>query len=492
MIKLSIFFVLLFPLFLFRVNCDDDAPETDYDESAVETKHFFHLCSLNHTMVPDDNYCNCDVVPSPVIGRPAIKIDCWLSDGVTNLTNEAFKADKLPANTVSLILSYQSFTEIPAFEGSGLIELDMSNNLISIIKEFNFFKIKSLERLDLSYNQISEVEVNAFTSLSLLHYVDLSDNHLVIIPANSFMPLTTIKTLKLSGNQGFGRIMGKEAVNSSLALMYQQLGVSIDLKSLEMERCNLSAINLIIGRGLEHLNLGFNDIKELSKLDIPPNVKKIELSGNPLNNLKAFSLSHVYNLQEIIMEDMPLLGHVDENSFYGLSKLHHVSFEGSKNLSFFHHFSFNTENDKNLELKILNLRGCNIRTLNDELKTVFSHLEQLHLDGNPFNCDCDIQWIKKIDLETEIRCYKPPEFQGKLLNEIEDKEMKCSRTSIFMRKLINSLILLTLLIGCSLAIWCFFRQLSPRTRRRQFQKVGPESPYQRVTIEPNRAEYSIQ
>ena len=490
MMKSTIIFVFLLTIFLFNVNCDD-APEADYDESGATMTAFTQLCSLNHTMVDDDKFCNCDVVPSPVIGRPAITIDCTLSEGVTNLTNEVFKAEKIPANAISLVLSYQLFTEIPLFEG-GLKELDMSNNLISIIKEFNFFKIKSLEKLDLSYNQISEVEVNAFASLSLLHYLDLTGNHLVIVPANTFMPLTTLKTLKLSNNEGFGRVMGKDAVNSSLALMYQQLGVSIDLKSLEMARCNLSKINLIAGRGLEHLDLGFNDITEFSKLEITPNVKRLKLSGNPARVLKAYSLSHLYNVEEVILEDMPLLGQVDEYSLYGLHKLKHLSFEGSKNLSSFHSSAFSTKDESNLELKVLNLRGCNLRGLDSSLESVFLGLEKLHLDGNPFNCDCDLQWIKEIHIETDLRCYKPPEFEGKLLSEIEEKEMKCSEMSRFMRKVVNSLILLTLLIGCSLAIWCFFRQLSPRTRRKQFQKVGPESPYQRVTIEPNRAEYSLQ
>lgn len=487
--KSSLIFVLLFATLLFRVNCDD-APEADYDESRDVPKTFTQLCSSNHTMVDDDKYCNCDVVPSPVIGRPAIQIDCTLSDGVTNLTNEVFKAEKLPANAISLVLSYQLFTYIPSFEG-GLVELDMSNNLISIVKEFNFFKIKTLEKLDLSYNQISEVEVNAFTSLSLLHYLDLTGNRLVIVPANTFMALTTLKSLKLSSNEGFGRIMGKDSVNSSLALTYQQLGVSIDLKRLEMARCNLTQINLMSGRGLEHLNLGFNDISDFSKLEVPPNVKKLELSGNPIENLKAYSLSHVYNLQELIMEDMPFLGQVNEYSLYGLSKLNYLSLEGSKNLSFFHAFAFSVENNGNLELKSLNLRGCNLRTLDSSLKNVIVGLEELHLGGNPFNCDCDLQWIKEVNIEADIRCYKPSEFQGILLKDIEEKQMKCGKMSIFMRKLVNSLILLVLLIGCSLAIWFFFRQLSPTTRRKQFQKVGPESPYQRVTIEPNRAEYSL-
>lgn len=489
--KSPIYSVLLCLTFSFRIYCDD-APETEGDSvSAVTTNIFTQLCSSNHTMVDDDNFCNCDVVPSPVIGKPAIKIDCTLSNGVTNLTNEVFKAEKLPANAVSLILSYQLFTSIPTFEG-GLIELDMSNNLISVIKEFNFFKIKSLEKLDLSYNQISEVEVNAFTSLSLLHYLDLTGNRLVIVPANTFMPLTTLETLKLSQNEGFGRIMGKDAVNSSLALMYQQLGVTIDLKTLEMERCNLSRINLMVGRGLEHLNLGFNEIEDLTKLDISPNLGKLDLSGNPVRDFKAYSLNHIYNLKELIMEDMPYLGIVDEYSLYGLYKLTHVTFEGSKNLSTFHRFAFSVDTDENLKLKILNLRGCNLRSLDSFLKNFFVGLEELHLDGNPLNCDCDLKWLKEVELETNGHCFKPQELLGRLLSEIEEKEMKCSKTSMFMTKLVNSLILLTLLIGCSLAIWCFFRQLSPRTRRKQFPKVGPESPYQRVTIEPNRAEYSLQ
>lgn len=487
--KFAILFVVLFIILSTSVNCDDE-PEADYDDSGAVPRSFTHLCSLNHSLVSDDNFCNCDVVPSPVIGRPAMKIDCTLSDGVTNLTNEAFKAEKLPANTISLILSYQMFVEIPSFEG-GLIELDMSNNMISIIKEFNFFKIKSLEKLDLSYNQISEVEVNAFNGLSMMHYLDLSGNRLVIVPANTFMPLATLKTLKLSGNEGFGRIMGKDAVNSSLALMYQQLGVTIELKNLEMARCNLSKINLMNGRGLDHVNLGFNEFVDFAKLELPPNVKKVELSGNPARFLKEYSLSHLYNIHELILEDMPLLGHVDEYSLYGLSKLNRLSLEGSKNLSSFHPFAFSPENDESIGLKILNLRGCNLRTLNVSLKEIFTGLDELHLDGNPFNCDCDLQWVKELHIETDIHCNKPEEFKGMLLREIEEKDMKCSRMSLFMRKLINSLILLVLLIGCSLAIWCFFRQLSPRTRRKQFQKVGPESPYQRVTIEPNRAEYSL-
>lgn len=194
------------------------------------------------------------------------------------------------------------------------------------------------------------------------------------------------------------------------------------------------------------------------------------------------------------MEDMPFLSDVGEYSLFGLPKLQKLSFEGSKNLSSFNHFAFGVNvvvNETDLELKVLNLRGCNLHTLNSSLLSIFEGLEELNLEGNPFNCDCEMHWVKKLSVETDLECYRPKEFQGKLLSAIDENDMNCTKMRVFMKKIVNSLILLVLLVACSLAIWFFFRQLNPKSRRKQFQKVGPESPYQRVTIEPNRAEYAM-
>ena len=477
-------FVILLSSIFFCINGDEQAA-ADYDDT--KQGQFSHLCNpnmlaSNHSKIDDQNFCECNFIASVVIGKPVLKIDCMLSDGVTNLTNEIFKAEKLPINTMTLILSFQMFTSVPFFDGD-LKELEISNNLITVIRSANFEGINVLERLDLSYNRISVVEEKAFSSLKLLHYLDLTSNHLVVVPANTFAPLMTLKTLKVSSNEGFGRKMGRDAVNSSLLNLYLQLGVTILLESLEMERCNLTKINLMRGVGLRHLSLRFNDVVDFAMLELPGFIQHLKLSGNPVREINANSLVHVYNVTDMILEDMPFLGRVEENSLH-FPYLQHLSLEGSKNLSFFHPFSTNHQ------LKVLNLRGCNLRTLNVSMKEMFEGLDELYLEGNPFTCDCDLQWLKDVDLEINLKCNKPDEFYGKLLTEI-DEEMKCSKISVFMKKLVNSLILLALLIGCSIAIWCFFRQLSPRSRRKNFQKVGPESPYQRVTIEPNRAEYSL-
>lgn len=487
----AINFVILFSSILLCIKGDDGA-EVDHSEAGGggSDSLFRHLCNPNmfaptHSRLDDEHFCECRL-EARLVGAASLKIDCMTSSGVTNLTEETFRAEKLPVNTKTLILSYQSFSRIPFFEGS-LKDLDLSNNLIAVIQTSNFERVKSLETLDLAYNRIETIEDKAFESLSSLHYLDLTANLLVIFPAHTLAPLAALRTLKVSSNEGFGRIMGRDRVNSSSANLYLHLGLTTALESLEMERCNLTKVNLTPGVGLRHLNLGFNHIADFSKLELPGGVQKLELSGNPAREIRAFgsnALIHVFNVTELILEDMPFLGTVEEFSLH-FPHLEKLSLEGSKNLSSFH------PSATNLHLKVLNLRGCNLRTLDESMREITDGLQELHLDGNPFTCDCELQWMKSVALETNLRCNKPDHFHAALLSEIEEDDMKCSKMSMFMRKLVNSLILLALLVGCSIAIWCFFRQLSPRSRRKEFQKVGPESPYQRVTIEPNRAEYSL-
>jgi Leucine-rich repeat (LRR) protein len=348
--------------------------------------------------------------------------------------------------------------------------------------------------LDLSYNSISNIEAEAFSQLQLLHYLDLSSNQLVVLPANVFAPLITLETLKLSSNVGFGKIMGRDVVNSTLTSLYLHLSVTPKLKNLDMERCELHQLNLRQGTGLKSINLSFNNITDFSTIQLPDGVESLKLSGNPIRYFVAKSLPHLNELRELILQDLPNLGAVDEYSLYGFPKLNHLTFEGSKNLSTLHAHAFGmnvVDDEIDLSLKILNLRGCHLRTLDSSLETVLDKLDEFHLDGNPFNCDCHIKWIKYLNVETNLRCYKPQAHLNKLLSEVPDKKLKCE--NMFMKKLLNTMILLFLLIACSLAIWFFLRRLNP-SRRNKLQKVSPDSPYSpyhRVTIDPNRAEYSM-
>jgi hypothetical protein len=226
-------------------------------------------------------------------------------------------------------------------------------------------------------------------------------------------------------------------------------------------------------------------------------LKHLILSGNPIRYLSSHSFQNVHNVEELVMEDLPYFSKVDEFAFFGFSHLRKLSLEGCKNLSTFHANAFGVNvqiNETDLVLENLNLKGCNLRTLNSSLYAVFENLKELSLDGNPFNCDCEVKWISELQLDKDLRCYRPEEFQGMLLSEIsnEEEELKCSKMSRFMGKLLNAMILIALLILCSVSVWCVLKHfIRPESRRKTLSKVGVDSPYQRVTIDVNRAEYSI-
>ncbi|KAG5681193.1 hypothetical protein PVAND_010650 [Polypedilum vanderplanki] len=467
------------------------AKSQDYDEEAVGIIPFVHFCSfdrpmLNHSVFEDEDFCNCDIIPSPMIGRPSVKIDCEMSDHVTNLTNEVFQAQKLPVNTVSLILSFQHFSEVPEFVGDQLQHLDMSNNLITILKDLNFVHVPQLEHLDLSYNQIAVLQSQAFEQLQRLHWLDLSANRLAIVPSNIFSSITNLETLRLSGNDELA-----ENIEDSLLSVYEHFGATKKLMHLSLDHCSLNGVDLSQGEGLKTIDLSYNNITEHSILKLPENVEILDLSGNPIRFLTNVFLPRLQHLLKLVMEDLPYLSSIDEHALYRFPRLINLTFEGSKNLTHMDAFTFGNfddNNDNDFSLKTLNLRGCSFRTFNSSLEKAFNQLEKLQLEGNPINCNCNVRWIKYLKIETNARCHKPEVLNQKLLNEIPDKKLKCE--NYFMRKLVNTMILLLLLIATSLAIWYFLRRLNP-SRRQKFQKVGPESPYQRVTIEPNRAEYSL-
>ncbi|KAL7027420.1 hypothetical protein ACKWTF_005432 [Chironomus riparius] len=494
--RLLINFLLLL-MIIAVINCKN--VEEDYDavnEEEAGVIPFTHFCKfeipmVNHSTTDDEDFCDCDVVSSSVIGKPIVKINCEMSNHVTNLTNKVFQAQKLPINTVTLILSYQHFNEIPEFVGEHLKHLDMSNNLITIIKDENFIHVTSLEHLDLSYNSISEIQSSAFQQLQLLHYLDLSSNRIVQLPLNVFTPLSALETLKLSSNEELGKNIVRDVFNSSSASIYQLFGITTKLNSLVMTHCELTAVNLREGADLKRINLSFNNITDFSMIELPDNVVSLELSGNPILHFTATSLPSLLLLEELILEDLPFLKEVSDFSLYGFPKLHHLTFEGSRNLSLLKGSAFYEDSSNeniDTQLKIFNLRGCSLKSLHISLEPIINQLAEFHIDGNSFDCSCDMKWVKYIGIDTNLQCHRPETLNGKLLREIPDKRLKCE--NFFLNKLINTMILLFLLMVCSLAIWFFLRRLNP-TRRNKFQKVGPESPYQRVTIEPNRAEYSL-
>jgi Leucine-rich repeat (LRR) protein len=422
--------------------------------------------------------CDCEMKNESPWGLPVIVITCQ-ERGIEN-TN--FQAEILPHSTITLDMGWNKLDFVPDFVGDKLRFMDLSHNSIANLDDNNFSKVNGLTELDLSFNKIDSISVNAFAGLSGLRKLDLSRNYLIHLHTHTFSPLSGLEYLLLSEN----------ALNNVIKLgddgVFVKFGITPKLKKLEMEFCNLTVIDISDGVNLVEAYFGYNSFVSIP--EIPRGVEVLDLSENPIEVLTAKFIPHLYHLRVLLMEDMPKLKAVDEYALYGFPRLTELNFQGSKALSFFHPYAFGKEvvnNETDVVLEKLILRGTNLKGLNETLMLVFNNLRELDLGGNPFVCNCETAWLKHITLETNARCDKPKNLKGQLLSEIGETNLNCLHYSTWTSKILNGLLIFGLLLLSAGVVWLIVMGLNP-SRRANLQRVGASSPYARITIEPNRAE----
>lgn len=89
-----------------------------------------------------------------------------------------------------------------AFRGlSNLVELDLSENMLTAIPTETFLDYTSLMRLILNGNPIRELKSNAFKHLSFLTTLELSNCQLSEVEDEAFLGLDNLEWLKLDGNR---------------------------------------------------------------------------------------------------------------------------------------------------------------------------------------------------------------------------------------------------------------------------------------------------
>lgn len=89
-----------------------------------------------------------------------------------------------------------------AFKGlANLVELDLSNNYLTVIPSTNFVFFPSLMRLSLNNNPITSIKTHCFQHLSYLNTLELSDCKIEIIEREAFSGLNHLEWLRLNGNK---------------------------------------------------------------------------------------------------------------------------------------------------------------------------------------------------------------------------------------------------------------------------------------------------
>ncbi|KAL7078916.1 hypothetical protein ACQ4LE_002445, partial [Meloidogyne hapla] len=367
---------------------------------------------------------------------------------------------------------------------SHLKYLSLRGNRIKLIDDqmFGNGKEKSkqiLEHLDLSNNQIERISPNSFQSLSSLLKLNISFNQLNILSENTFFGLNKLKILDLTRNRisKLEKIkILNEGINREINLDENLFNGIENLEELKIAGNLLSELPPNLFQSLHSLikldlslNLisfisfdAFNGLKELKELkleknllssfgselnnnEIPPNnifpqkLEILDLSGNSWMTIPSLNIS---TLKILKMEEMVQLREIQKNSFILLPNLESLSLANSIFLSNINQKAFGNflENKIETNIKYLDLSNCQLSNLSILLLD-WNKLKMLKLEGNRWNCDCQLisflpQILQKINLNAEnfvkeVLCKEPNEYLNIPLIEFNYKKMnECENINI--------------------------------------------------------------
>ncbi|NWV09780.1 NEPN protein, partial [Ptilonorhynchus violaceus] len=412
--------------------------------------------------------------------------------GTESIENTTFKA---LSTLKSLELCKNQLKQIPAFLPSGLEILKLADNSINVLHASDFSGLMKLRVLDLRNNLIATLPPSAFSSLynlqSLildgnnvesvsaplklprLKYLSMADNQLNSFPTNFFASFQNLQFLSLSGN----------------FLTKVPLDLPKSLLSLKLEKNQLKMVRLRDVKHLENLSEFFLSENQLTSIDgaqLLLNLTTLELSKNQLHTLP---LRLPGRLQKLDCSNN-LIQRVTAQDFQGLQDLKHLFLDNNA-VSTFEAGALqqcaqlsNLALEQNLlssiplrqvnlrtaeiprlpdtlarldlkgndiedvgeqelkdlkQLQVLNLRNNKISVLDRKVLEYLPRLRHLYLDGNPWNCTCDLLRTRRalVAKGTDVRggqCAAPAESRGeswmsskKILQQCEDNPSSTER-----------------------------------------------------------------
>lgn len=288
-----------------------------------------------------------------------------------------------------------------------LSKLTLNNNLIGVIESNVFKNCSDLKELDLSSNQLLSVPV-ALQDLSMLRTLDLGENQIETFENGSFRNLHQLTGLRLIDNQ-IGNIttgmfwdlprlsvlnLAKNRIQSIERGAFEK---NVEIEAIRLDRNFLTDINGVFATlaTLLWLNLSDNHLVWFDYAFIPSNLKWLDIHGNYIE-----ALGNYYKLQEEIRVKTL------DASHNRISEIDAMSVPNSIELLFVNNNQVNTVHantfiDKislaRVDLYANSLSKLQMHTL--RLAPVPAHktLPEFYLGGNPFQCDCSMEWLQRIN-----------------------------------------------------------------------------------------------
>uniref|UniRef100_A0A1A9X128 TIR domain-containing protein n=1 Tax=Glossina brevipalpis TaxID=37001 RepID=A0A1A9X128_9MUSC len=288
-----------------------------------------------------------------------------------------------------------------------LSKLTLNNNLISVIEANVFKNCSDLKELDLSSNQLNEVP-RALQDLAMLRTLDLGENQIRTFDNDSFKNLHQLTGLRLIDNQignitvgMFGDLPRLSVLNLAKnriqSIERGSFDKNYELEAIRLDRNFLSDINGVFATlmSLLWLNLSENHLVWFDYAFIPSNLKWLDIHGNYIE-----ALGNYYKLQEEIRVKTLDASHnrITEIGPMSIPNTIELLFINNNLINAVHPNSFvDKVNLARVDLYANAMTKLQLQQLRIVPVPPTKPLPEFYLGGNPFECDCTMDWLQRIN-----------------------------------------------------------------------------------------------
>ncbi|KAJ8921597.1 hypothetical protein NQ315_010503 [Exocentrus adspersus] len=339
------------------------------------------------------------------------------------LNLEHNSVETIPADTFApmnnlhtLIISYNKITYLDAYSLNGLYVLSLlalDNNLLEGIHPEAFRNCSSLQDLNLNGNLLKAVPL-ALKDMRLMRTVDLGENIITSVEEPGFRGMSNLYGLRLIGNRL--QNISKRAFSDLPALQILNLArnkiqrveqgsfqASPNLQAIRLDANLLTDINGLFSEipSLLWLNISDNQIEWFDYALIPHGLQWLDMHKNNVREL-----GNHYNL------DFELRLQTLDASFNKLAKITATAVPSSIELLFLNdnlitivepHTFIKKTNLTRVDLYANQIVSMDLNALRLTPVDPERQLPEFYIGGNPFQCDCTMEWLQRINKLDHLR-----------------------------------------------------------------------------------------